>query len=89
VALQHVVYRINIFFGIIGSGSYGPRIDVGKGETLPAHKTKLKGLYRTGDYSFPGIGVPATAAAGAIVANSIVSVSDHLKMLSKIRLPVK
>lgn len=69
------------------SGSYGPRIDVGKGQTLPAHKTKLKGFYRTGDYSFPGIGVPATAAAGAIVANSIVSISDHLNMLSKIRLP--
>ncbi|GKY90954.1 hypothetical protein MPSEU_000068200 [Mayamaea pseudoterrestris] len=69
------------------AGSYGARIDVGKGETLPAHKTKLKGLYRTGDYSFPGIGVPATAAAGAIVANSIVSVGDHLKMLNKIRLP--
>jgi phytoene dehydrogenase-like protein len=58
------------------------------GETLPAHKTKLQGFYRTGDFSFPGIGVPATAASGAIVANTIVSVRDHLNMLGKIRLPI-
>lgn len=70
-------------------GSYGPRVNVGAGQTLPSHKTPLKGLYRTGDYSFPGIGVPATAASGAIVANTLVSVLDHLKMLDKIRLPSK
>jgi phytoene dehydrogenase-like protein len=68
-------------------GAYGPRVDVGKGQTLPSHKTKLPGLYRTGDYTFPGIGVPAAAASGAITANTLVSVFDHLKMLDKIRLP--
>jgi len=70
-------------------GSYGPRVDVGVGQTLPSHKTPLKGLYRTGDFTFPGIGVPATAASGAITANTIVSVWDHLKMLERIRLPEK
>jgi phytoene dehydrogenase-like protein len=70
-------------------GSYGPRVNVGAGQTLPSHKTPLKGLYRTGDYTFPGIGVPATAASGAITANTLVSVFDHLQMLDKIRLPEK
>jgi hypothetical protein len=37
----------------------------------------------------PGIGVPATAASGAITANTLVSVGDHWKMLDKIRLPQK
>jgi hypothetical protein len=40
-----------------------------------------------GDYTFPSIGVPATAASGAITANTIVSIWDHWKMLDKIRLP--
>jgi phytoene dehydrogenase-like protein len=70
-------------------GSYGPRVNVGAGQTLPSHKTPLKGLYRTGDYTFPGIGVPATAASGAITANTLVPVFDHLQMLDKIRLPEK
>ena len=68
-------------------GSYGPRVDVGLGQTLPGHKTPLKGLFMCGDYTFPSIGVPATAASGAITANTLVSVFDHLAMLDKIRLP--
>jgi phytoene dehydrogenase-like protein len=69
-------------------GSYGPRAEAGT-TTLPGHKTPLKNLYFTGDYTFPGIGVPATAASGAITANSIISVFQHLKMLDKIKLPNK
>jgi phytoene dehydrogenase-like protein len=42
-----------------------------------------------GDYTFPGIGVPATAASGAIAANTLVSVFDHMAMLDKIKLPLK
>jgi hypothetical protein len=38
---------------------------------------------------FLGIGVPATAASGAITANSLVSIGKHFDMLSKIRLPEK
>lgn len=37
----------------------------------------------------PGIGVPATAASGAIAANTIVSVFEHLGMLDKVKLPLK
>lgn len=67
-------------------GSYGPRVKAGA-QALPSHKTPVKNLWVTGDYSFPGIGVPAAAAGGATVANSLVSVGQHLAMLDKIRLP--
>ena len=69
-------------------GAYGPRVEAGK-QTLPGHKTPLEGLYLTGDFTFPGIGVPATAAAGAITANNLVSVPEHFAMLDKIKLPSK
>jgi phytoene dehydrogenase-like protein len=69
-------------------GAYGPRVEAGK-QTLPGHKTPLEGLYLTGDFTFPGIGVPATAAAGAITANNLVSVPEHFAMLDKIKLPTK
>jgi phytoene dehydrogenase-like protein len=49
----------------------------------------LDGLYLTGDYTFPGIGVPAAAASGAVTANTLVSVGKHFEMLNKIRLPEK
>jgi len=70
-------------------GTYGPRVDVGKGESLPGHKSPLAGFYMCGDYTFPSIGVPATAASGAITANSLVSVFDHYKMLDNISLPLR
>ena len=70
-------------------GTYGPRVEVGSGQSLPGHKTPLKGFYLCGDFTFTGIGVPATAASGAITANSLVNVFDHLKMLDKVKLPVK
>ena len=67
---------------------HSPRVEAGT-QTLPRHKTPLDGLLLTGDYTFPGIGVPATAASGAITANNLVSVPQHFNMLSKIRLPKK
>jgi phytoene dehydrogenase-like protein len=67
-------------------GAYGPRVVAGK-HTLPGHKTPLEGLLFCGDYTFPGIGVPATAASGAITANNLVSVQQHWAMLDKIKLP--
>jgi phytoene dehydrogenase-like protein len=70
-------------------GTYGPRAEVGLGQTLPGHTTPIEGMYLVGDFTFPGIGVPATAASGAIAANTIVSVWDHLEMLKKVRLPLK
>ena len=70
-------------------GTYGPRLVAGGEQTLPGHKTPLNGLLLCGDFTFPGIGVPATAASGAITANTLVSVADHWAMLNKIRLPKK
>lgn len=43
-----------------------------------------EGLLVCGDSTFPGIGVPAVAASGAIAANSLVPVWDHWKMLDRI-----
>ncbi|KAK4751889.1 hypothetical protein SAY87_020687 [Trapa incisa] len=36
------------------------------------------------DSTFPGIGVPAVLASGAIVANSLVSVSKHTELLDAV-----
>ncbi|KAI9107304.1 hypothetical protein K1719_021692 [Acacia pycnantha] len=64
-------------------GTYGPAIEAGKG-TFPGHSTSIPQLYCCGDSTFPGIGVPAVAASGAIVANSLVSVSQHSELLDAI-----
>ena len=32
-------------------GAYGPRVEAGK-HTLPGHKTPMKNLYLTGDFTF-------------------------------------
>jgi phytoene dehydrogenase-like protein len=69
-------------------GTYGPRVEAGK-QTLPGHKTPLNGLLLAGDFTFPGIGVPATAASGAITANNLLSIPQHWALLDKIRLPKK
>lgn len=64
-------------------GTYGPAIEAGK-NTFPGHSTPISQLYCCGDSTFPGIGVPAVAASGAIVANSLVSVSQHSQLLDAI-----
>ncbi|KAI8026437.1 hypothetical protein LOK49_LG02G02787 [Camellia lanceoleosa] len=64
-------------------GTYGPAIQAGK-STFPGHSTLIPQLYCCSDSTFPGIGVPAVAASGAIVANSLVSVSQHLELLDTV-----
>lgn len=64
-------------------GTYGPAIQAGT-DTFPGHSTPIPHLYCCGDSTFPGIGVPAVAASGAIVANSLVSVSQHSQLLDAI-----
>nr|AAG50743.1 hypothetical protein [Arabidopsis thaliana] len=66
-------------------GTYGPAIEAGKG-TFPGHSTPIPQLLCCGDSTFPGIGVPAVAASGAIVANSLVPVSKHSQLLDAIGL---
>ncbi|MBF2007141.1 MAG: FAD-dependent oxidoreductase [Chlorogloeopsis fritschii C42_A2020_084] len=53
-------------------GSYGPAIAAGKG-MFPGPNTPIQGLYRVGDSTMPGIGVPAVAASGILCANILVS----------------
>ncbi|QDZ39897.1 FAD-dependent oxidoreductase [Euhalothece natronophila Z-M001] len=53
-------------------GTYGPAIPAEEG-LFPRHKTPISGLYRVGDSTLPGIGVPAVAASGILCANSLVS----------------
>ncbi|XP_004301557.1 PREDICTED: prolycopene isomerase, chloroplastic isoform X1 [Fragaria vesca subsp. vesca] len=64
-------------------GTYGPAVEAGK-DSIPGHSTPIPQLYCCGDSTFPGIGVPAVAASGAIVANSLVSVAQHTQLLDAI-----
>lgn len=64
-------------------GTYGPAIKAGKA-SFPRHSTPISRLFCCGDSTFPGIGVPAVAASGAIVANSLVSVSQHSQLLDAV-----
>lgn len=86
--LSNRCYRTSERFLRRSRGSYGPRIPAGSKDLppLPSHKTPCKGLFLCGDFSFPGIGVPAAAASGAVTANSIMTLSDHLGLLSRANL---
>ncbi|WP_293124711.1 NAD(P)/FAD-dependent oxidoreductase [Microcoleus sp. bin38.metabat.b11b12b14.051] len=53
-------------------GTYGPAIAAPKG-TWPGPQTPVKGLYRVGDSTMPGIGIPAVAASGILCANTLVN----------------
>jgi carotene isomerase len=53
-------------------GTYGPAIPAGKG-MFPSCHTPIAGLYRVGDSTMPGIGVPAVAASGILCANTLVN----------------
>ncbi|KAK9796992.1 hypothetical protein WJX73_009416 [Symbiochloris irregularis] len=63
-------------------GTYGAAISAATG-SFPGPQTPIKGLYRCGDSTAPGIGVPAAAASGMICANTLVPVWSHLKMLQQ------
>ncbi|ALF56425.1 carotene isomerase [Nostoc piscinale CENA21] len=64
-------------------GSYGPAISADVG-LFPSSLTPLSGLMCCGDSTFPGIGLPAVAASGMIVANTLAPVGQHLAMLKDI-----
>ena len=64
-------------------GSYGPAIKAGKA-FFPGSNTPISRLLCCGDSTFPGIGIPAVAASGAIAANTIAPLQKHLEILEKI-----
>lgn len=61
-------------------GTYGPAIAAGKGN-FPSIYTPISGLYRVGDSTMPGIGVPAVAASGILCANTLVEPQETAKLM--------
>ena len=58
---------------------------LGSSPPLPAGPlTPIPGLLVCGDSTFPGIGLPAVAASGAICANTLVPVSQHIALLEEL-----
>ena len=55
-------------------------------KTIAGPKTPIAGLYACGDSTFPGIGLPAVAASGAVCANTLVPLRQHLELLDSIGL---
>lgn len=62
-------------------GTYGPAIAAGQG-MFPSTYTPIQGLYRVGDSTMPGIGVPAVAASGILCANTLVERSQTIELLN-------
>ena len=67
-------------------GNYGLALAAGGGMEFPKVTTPLPGLYRCGDSTTAGIGVPAVASSGAQCANALLSVWEQLEMNEKIRM---
>jgi phytoene dehydrogenase-like protein len=68
-------------------GNYGLAIAAGRELKFPEVKTPLPGLFRCGDSTTAGIGVPAVASSGAQCANALLSVFEQLEMNEKIKMP--
>ncbi|MEM8611789.1 MAG: NAD(P)/FAD-dependent oxidoreductase [Cyanobacteria bacterium P01_H01_bin.105] len=64
-------------------GSYGPAIRAGQG-VFPGPRTPIQNLWCCGDSTFPGIGLPAVAASGMMLANTLAPVKKHMDMLQEI-----
>ena len=67
-------------------GTYGPALAAGGSVAFPGQTTPIKNFLRCGDSTNPGIGVPAVAASGAMAANAILSLSEHWRLLDKIKM---
>lgn len=64
-------------------GTYGPAIAAGQGH-FPSGRTPIPGLWRVGDSTLPGIGVPAVAVSGILCANGLVSPQESMALLGTI-----
>lgn len=64
-------------------GTYGAAHQAGQA-LFPGSTTPLSGLFCCGDSTFPGIGIPAVAASGAIAANTIAPLQKHLEVLKSL-----
>jgi len=61
-------------------GTYGAGILAGQG-LFPNCHTPIANLYRVGDSTMPGIGVPAVAASGILCANTLVDPAQTLELV--------
>ncbi|MBD1844987.1 FAD-dependent oxidoreductase [Cyanobacteria bacterium FACHB-63] len=61
-------------------GTYGAGIPAGQG-LFPSCHTPIMNLYRVGDSTMPGIGVPAVAASGILCANTLVEPAQTLELV--------
>lgn len=66
-------------------GTYGPAISA-RTSSFPGPVTPVPQLYRCGDSCQPGIGVPAAAASGMILANTLAPIHKHLDMIRQLKL---
>ena len=68
-------------------GTYGPAGATVEGDLkgFGDGGTPVRGLWQVGDSQFPGIGLPAAAASGILVANALVSVAEHRALLDDMR----
>ncbi|BAC90074.1 phytoene desaturase family protein [Gloeobacter violaceus] len=63
-------------------GTYGPAVMPGIG-SFPAPGTPILGLYRVGDTTIPGIGVPAVAASAILCVNTLVRPEESEALIEK------
>ncbi|HTL88489.1 MAG TPA: NAD(P)/FAD-dependent oxidoreductase [Leptolyngbya sp.] len=64
-------------------GTYGAGIPAGQG-LFPSCQTPIANLYRVGDSTMPGIGVPAVAASGILCANTLVDPAQTIELLNSL-----
>lgn len=65
-------------------GTYGAAIEAGKAEFEWPGQIPIRNLKRCSDSTFPGIGVPSSAAAGLIAANELVGIQEHFQLIDKV-----
>ncbi len=65
-------------------GTYGPAIAADQG-LFPSGQTPIGNLYRVGDSTLPGIGVPAVAASGILCANHLVAPQQTDQLLRQLQ----
>ena len=67
-------------------GTYGPAGKTSAGDLAGFGNggTPVENLWNVGDSQFPGIGLPAAAASGILVANANVGVREHRRLLAEL-----
>ena len=67
-------------------GTYGPAISARRSSFPGPTSWPITSLYSCGYSCMPGIGVPAAAASGMIVANTLTPIKDHINLIKSLDL---